>query len=63
MSTSCDLTPCNENVVVETCDDLVAKENDELKQEVERLMADLRRLKESTLKSKSNHLKITPQRA
>jgi len=34
--------PCNykcyENVVVESCDDLIAKENDELKQEVERLM-------------------------
>ena len=44
-STSCDLTPCNENVIVETCDDLIAKENDELKQEVERLMTDLRRLK------------------
>ena len=32
-------------MIVETCDDLIAKENDELKQEVERLMADLRRLK------------------
>ena len=31
-STSCDLTPCNEDVIVETCDDLIAKENDELKQ-------------------------------
>ena len=30
---------------METCDDLVAKENDELKQEVERLLTDLRRLK------------------
>ena len=41
--------PCNEkcyeNVVVESCDDLIAKENDELKQEVERLMKDLARLK------------------
>ena len=41
--------PCNEkcfeDVVVETCDDLIAKENDELKQEVERLMKDLTRLK------------------
>ena len=44
-STSCDLTPCNEDVIVQTCDDLIAKENDELKQEVERLMTDLRRLK------------------
>ena len=34
--------PCNEkfyeNVVVESCDDLIAKENDELKQEVQRCM-------------------------
>ena len=34
--------PCNEkcyeNIVVESCDDLIAKKNDELKQEVERLM-------------------------
>ena len=29
--TSCDLTPCNDDVIVETCDDLIAKENDELK--------------------------------
>ena len=37
--------PCNEkcyeNVVVESCDDLIVKENDELKQEVKRLMKDL----------------------
>ena len=45
MSTSWDLIPCNEDVIVEICDDLIAKENDELKQEAERLMADLRRLK------------------
>ena len=41
--------PCNEkyfeNVVVESCDNLIAKENDELKQEVQRLMKDLARLK------------------
>ena len=41
--------PCNEkcyeNVVVELCDDLIVKENDELKQELERLMKDLARLK------------------
>jgi hypothetical protein len=40
--------PCNEkcyeNVIAELCDDLIAKENDELKQEVERLMRDLARL-------------------
>jgi hypothetical protein len=36
---------CYENVVVESCDDLIAKENDELKQEVERLGRDLARLK------------------
>jgi hypothetical protein len=44
-STSYDLTPYNEDVIVETCDDLIAKENEELKQEVESLMGDLRRLK------------------
>ena len=54
VSTSCiDLidescsNPCNEkfyeNVFVESCDDLIAKENDELKQKVERLMKDLYR--------------------
>ena len=41
--------PCNEkcyeNVVVESCDDLIAKENNELKQEVKKLMKDLYRLK------------------
>ena len=26
VSTSCDLTLCNEDVIVETCDDLIAKE-------------------------------------
>ena len=35
---------CNENIVVESCDDLIANENDELKREVERLMKDLYRL-------------------
>ena len=53
-STSCinlidESNPCNEkcfeDVVVESCDDLIAKENDELKQEVERLMKNLYRLK------------------
>ena len=34
-----------ENIVVESCDDLIAKENDKLKQEVQRLMKDLARLK------------------
>src|SRR6185312_3423524 len=47
--------PCNEkcyvNVVVESCDDLIAKENDELKQEVERLMKDLHRLKGKSIES------------
>ena len=47
--------PCNEkcyeNVVVESCDDLIAKENDELKQEVERLMKDLYRLKSKGIES------------
>jgi cobalamin biosynthesis Co2+ chelatase CbiK len=36
---------CYENVVIESCDDLTIKENDELKQEVERLMRDFARLK------------------
>ena len=47
--------PCNkkcyENVVVESCDDLIVKENDELKQEVERLMKDLYRLKGKGIES------------
>ena len=43
-SNSCN-EKCYENIVVESCDDLIAKENDELKQEVERLMKDLYRLK------------------
>ena len=42
---------CYENVVVESCDDLVAKKNDELKQEVERLMKDLARLKGKSIES------------
>ena len=42
---------CYENVVVESCDDLIAKENDELKQEVERLMKDLARLKGNNMES------------
>ena len=42
---------CNENVVVESCDDLIAKENDELKQEVQRLMKDLARLKGKGIES------------
>ena len=53
-STSCfdlidESNPCNEkcfeDVIVESCDDHIAKENDDLKQEVERLMKDLARLK------------------
>ena len=47
--------PCNEkcyeNVVVESCDDLIAKKNDELKQEVERLMKDLAKLKGKSMES------------
>ena len=47
--------PCNEkyqeNVCVESCDDLIAKENDELKQEVERLMKNLARLKSKSIES------------
>ena len=47
--------PCNEkcyeNVIIESCDDLIAKENDELKQEVERLMKDLYRLKGKSIEN------------
>ena len=42
---------CFEDVIVESCDDLIAKENDELKQEVERLMKDLARLKGKSIES------------
>jgi len=41
----------HENVVVESCDDLVAKENDELKQEVKRLMKDLYWLNDKSIES------------
>jgi hypothetical protein len=37
-----------EHVLVESCDDLIAKENDELKQEVEMLQNDLYALKEKS---------------
>jgi hypothetical protein len=37
-----------EHVLVESCDDLIAKENDELKQEVEKLQKDLYVLKEKS---------------
>ena len=59
-STSCldlidESNPCNEkcfeNIVVESCDDLIAKENDELKQEVQRLMKGLARLKGKSIES------------
>jgi hypothetical protein len=36
-------------VIVESCDDNITKENDELKQEVERLMRDLARLKAKSI--------------
>jgi hypothetical protein len=45
-----------EHVLVESCDDLIAKENDEFKQEVEKLQKDLYVLKE---RAKFNLLKIT----
>ena len=62
VSTSCiDLidescsNPCNqrcyENVVVESCDNLIAKKNEELKQEVERLINDLARLMGKSMES------------
>ena len=44
-STSCDLTSFNENVILETNNDLIVKENEKLKEEVEKLRQDLRRLK------------------
>ncbi|CAN6221450.1 unnamed protein product [Urochloa humidicola] len=45
---------CHEDVVVETCDEFIAKENDELKQEVEMLMRQLAYLKgKSTEETKS----------
>jgi uncharacterized protein YlxW (UPF0749 family) len=37
-----------EHALVESCDDLIAKENDELKQEVEKLQKDLYVLKEKS---------------
>jgi len=40
-----------ENFVVESCDDLIARDKDELKQEVERLMRDMARLKNMSTKS------------
>ena len=47
--------PCNEkcykNVVVESCNDLIVKENNELKREVERLMKKLARLKDKSMES------------
>ena len=55
--------PCNEkfhdDVFVESCDYPIAKKNDELKQEVERLMKDMARLKGKSIESKSNLLNIT----
>jgi len=49
--------PCFENVFVESCDDLIAKENDGLKQEVKRFMKDFARLKGKSIvqPSKDNH--------
>jgi len=50
------LPPCNEKChekVVETLDDLVAKENEELKQEVDRLMKALASLKGKTTSTES----------
>ena len=49
-SNSCN-EKCFEDVVVESCDDLIAKENDEFKQEIQRHMKDLARLKEKGIES------------
>jgi hypothetical protein len=46
-----------EHVFVESCDDLIAQENDELTQEIEKLKRDLYALKEE--RAKCNLLKIT----
>jgi len=59
-STSCfdlidECNPCNEkcveDVIVESCDNLIAKKNEELKQEVERLINDLARLMGKSMES------------
>ena len=42
---------CHEDVLVESCDDFIAKKNDDLKQEVEMLMKDLARLKGKSIES------------
>ena len=49
-SNSCN-KKCHEDAFVESCNDLIAKENNELKQEVERLMKDLARLKGKGIES------------
>src|SRR6185436_15410885 len=49
-SNSCN-EKCFEDIVVESCDDLITKENDELKQEVQRLIKDLARLKGKSIES------------
>ena len=50
---------CIEGVVVETCDDLIAHENDELKQGVEKLSKDLTKLRKFVMSARKNLLKIT----
>jgi ribosomal protein L29 len=42
-------------IVVKSCDDLIAKENDELKEEVERLKRDLARLKGKSIVQPSQY--------
>ena len=49
-SNSCN-KKCHEDVFVESCDDLIAKKNDELKQVLERLMKDLAKLKDKGIES------------
>ena len=49
-SNSCN-KKCHEDVFVESCDDLIAKKNDKLKQKVERLMKNLYRLKGKGIES------------
>ena len=47
-SNSCN-EKCYKNVFVESLDDIIAKENDELKQEVQWLMKDLARMKAKSI--------------
>ena len=47
-SNSCN-EKCYEDIIVETCKDLIVKENNELNQEMEKLMKNLARLKDKSI--------------